>query len=320
MLHQSAVPLNLLQVLRDLGEPIAASDFALAGGTSLALRLGHRLSVDLDFFTTGGFDPVEWAARIGAKADSTTGIADGTLQLLMNGVKVEFLNHSYPKLAPYEIAGSLRMWSLEDIAGMKLNAIANGGSKKDFHDIAALLERFPLDAMVGHYQAKYQPDRLVCTRAFAGRPWPVRVLRAHGRRSGSGRACRNPSSTSERSVSLAANFPSRLPRQDAESDQGPDHRLEVLPTLIAKAAGQLAPAQRTFLIRVQCDLPRQFQSLLDLPGIEMEHQLAVVAAGQPPSSRPGPVVCPHPAHVSQDGHCHVGCETTKIPSVQSENP
>jgi predicted nucleotidyltransferase component of viral defense system len=161
MLLQSSVPLNLLQVLRDLGETIAASDFALAGGTSLALRLGHRLSVDLDFFTSGGFDPAEWAARIGAKADSITGMADGTLQLLMNGVKVEFLNHSYPKLAPYEIVGSLRMWSLEDIAAMKLNAIANRGSKKDFHDIAALLERFPLDAMVGLYQAKYQPASLM---------------------------------------------------------------------------------------------------------------------------------------------------------------
>lgn len=161
MLHQSAVPVNLLEVLEGLQEKIAASDFALAGGTSLALRLGHRLSVDLDFFTNGGFDPAAWAARIGAKAGSTTGIADGTLQLLMNGVKVEFLNHSYPKLAPYEVAGGLRMWSLEDIAAMKLNAIANRGSKKDFHDIAALLERFPLHVMVDHYQAKYQPASLM---------------------------------------------------------------------------------------------------------------------------------------------------------------
>ena len=44
---------------------------------------------------------------------------------------------------------------------MKLNAIANRGSKKVFYDIAALLKRFSLETMIGHYQAKYRPASLM---------------------------------------------------------------------------------------------------------------------------------------------------------------
>ncbi len=53
------------------------------------------------------------------------------------------------------------MWSLEDVIAMKLNAIANRGSKKDFHDIAALLHRFPLECMIDCYRTKYRPASLM---------------------------------------------------------------------------------------------------------------------------------------------------------------
>lgn len=161
MLHQSAVSLSLLEVLRDLQEKTATSGFALAGGTSLALRFGHRVSVDLDFFTGSDFDPEKLASSLAADHETITGIASGTLQLVINGIKVEFLRHAYPQLADHETAGSVRMWSLQDVGAMELNAIANRGSKKDFFDIAALLERFPLQAIIGHYQAKYRPASLL---------------------------------------------------------------------------------------------------------------------------------------------------------------
>jgi hypothetical protein len=161
MLHQSAVSVSLLEVLRDLQDKPAASGFALAGGTSLALRLGHRVSVDLDFFTGGDFDPEKLAASLAAGHESITGLASGTLQLVINGIKVEFLRHAYPQLGEHEIAGHVRMWSLADVSAMKLNAIANRGSKKDFSDVAALFDHFPLQTMIGHYQAKYRPASLL---------------------------------------------------------------------------------------------------------------------------------------------------------------
>lgn len=161
MLQRSAVPLNLLEVLLALQEKTTTAGFALAGGTSLALRLGHRLSVDLDFFTTTHFRATDLADQLGVGPDSITGMAEGTLQLVINHVKVEFLKHAYPKLAGDDCIQGITLYSLEDVAAMKLNAIANRGSKKDFYDIAALLERFSLEAMIGHFQAKYHPASLM---------------------------------------------------------------------------------------------------------------------------------------------------------------
>ena len=161
MLHRSAVPLNLLEVLLALQEKTTSAGFALAGGTSLALRLGHRLSFDLDFFTATSFDAAHLATSLGFGPDSITGQAEGTLQLLINQVKVEFLKHNYANLAGVDSIEGITLYSLQDVAAMKLNAIANRGSKKDFYDIAALLERFSVETVIGHYQAKYQPASLM---------------------------------------------------------------------------------------------------------------------------------------------------------------
>jgi hypothetical protein len=68
----------LLEVLRDIQEKPAASGFALAGGTSLALRFGHRVSVDLDFFTSGDFDPEKLAASLAVGHEAITGLASGS--------------------------------------------------------------------------------------------------------------------------------------------------------------------------------------------------------------------------------------------------
>ena len=161
MLHSSAVPVVLLKVLTDLQAPLAGSGFSLAGGTSLALRLGHRLSVDLDFFSSNHFEPTSLAQQLGLGPGSITGQATGTLQVRIHQIKVEFLQHAYPRLAGDDLVEGIRMWSLADVAAMKLNAISNRGSKKDFYDLAALLEHFPLQTMIDHYRAKYRPASLM---------------------------------------------------------------------------------------------------------------------------------------------------------------
>ena len=161
MLHKSSVPLNLLQVLAALQEKTSEMGFALAGGTSLALRFGHRVSVDLDFFTSENTEPADWLKHLKVGPEAITGIAEGTLQLVVHGIKVEFLRHTYPILSEPETIDHVKMWSVPDVAAMKLNAIANRGSKKDFCDLAALLDRIPLDTMIDHYKAKYQPFSLL---------------------------------------------------------------------------------------------------------------------------------------------------------------
>lgn len=127
----------------------------------MALRLGHRLSVDLDFFTASPFTPQSLTGLLGYGPEAVTGQADGTLQLRINGVKVEFIRHAYPKIADDDRIQGVTMWSLPDIAAMKLNAISNRGSKKDFYDLAALLGQFPLPNLIGYYQEKYRPASLM---------------------------------------------------------------------------------------------------------------------------------------------------------------
>jgi hypothetical protein len=161
MLHTNTVSVALLDVLAKLQGNPALNQFALAGGTSLALRFGHRISIDLDFFSEADFDPVALATHLSIGAEGITGLAKGTLQLTINQVKVEFIKHSYRQLAAHECMENVRMWSLPDVAAMKLNAIANRGSKKDFYDMAALLDKYPLATLLGFYKEKYSPASLL---------------------------------------------------------------------------------------------------------------------------------------------------------------
>jgi hypothetical protein len=161
MLHISAVPVNLLKILQDLQNSIPPYDFALAGGTSLTLRFGHRVSVDLDFFTVSPFDPEMLAHHLGFGPESITSLSEGSLQLQIDGIKVEFLRHAYPKLAGIDRIEGVNIWSVQDVAAMKLNAISNRGSKKDFFDLATLLDHNTLQNMIADYEAKYRPASLM---------------------------------------------------------------------------------------------------------------------------------------------------------------
>ena len=155
MLRFDAIP-ELVKARLDELSDRGLDEFALGGGTSLALRMGHRISVDLDFFTEVGFSPEELFEEI-ALADATViRNARNTLAVNANGVKVEFLRHAYPLLAPIDLIEGVRMLSLPDVAAMKLNAIANRGSKKDFFDVVELLEHDPLPNLLGYFASKYR--------------------------------------------------------------------------------------------------------------------------------------------------------------------
>jgi predicted nucleotidyltransferase component of viral defense system len=135
--------------------------FYLAGGTALAIYFGHRYSVDLDWFTKKQIrDPMRLAQEIRDQGIhlKTVSIEKGTLYGTVSGVKVSFLEYRYPLLRPHvawpEFGCSIS--SMEDIACMKLSAIAQRGSRKDFVDIYALgLGHVPLRQMLQLYQEKF---------------------------------------------------------------------------------------------------------------------------------------------------------------------
>jgi predicted nucleotidyltransferase component of viral defense system len=131
--------------------------FYLAGGTAIALRLGHRYSLDLDLFTTAPF-PVEALQRhlsqtYRFRADFTD---SNTLLGTIANVKTDFIAHQYPMLEAYDSQYEIRIASLSDLAAMKLNAIVNDGSRmKDYADVAAIGTQMSLHSMVNAYTQKY---------------------------------------------------------------------------------------------------------------------------------------------------------------------
>jgi hypothetical protein len=160
-LHFEAVSPELLELLQQLMRDEAISDFYLVGGTALALRFGHRESVDIDLFTHNAFDAPTLASRLKDRYGMTeTETATNTVRGVIGGIKVDVIAHRYPQIAPVEIVDGIRMCSIEDAAAMKLNAIANRGSKKDFWDCAELLRLFTRDELLNFCLRKYADDSL----------------------------------------------------------------------------------------------------------------------------------------------------------------
>jgi hypothetical protein len=143
---------------------MTAWQFYLVGGTTLAIYFGHRRSMDLDWFTEARIaDPMRLAQDIRDKEiPFVTGqIERGTLRGTVSGVRVSLLEYRYPSLRPSLSLSQFecQMASPEDLACMKLSAIAQRGSKKDFADIYALgLRCFSLRDMIRLYQQKYSVE------------------------------------------------------------------------------------------------------------------------------------------------------------------
>jgi hypothetical protein len=157
MLQTQTVERDTLGLLKDLLTMPELKDFALVGGTNLALRLGHRLSVDLDLFTNTTFD-TEGVARALTARFPNTQIASRSHNMLfayINDVKVDMVLLPYPYIEPVEDFDGIRLVSLPDIMAMKMSAIAHRGVKKDFWDVAELLDMYSLSEMIEFYKIKY---------------------------------------------------------------------------------------------------------------------------------------------------------------------
>lgn len=130
--------------------------FKLAGGTNLALRIGHRKSIDLDFFCLEPFnnedilDILKQRYRINILHTNKNSI-----QLLVNEIKVDFLRHNYIEIEPIEIIEEVPMYSFADISAFKLNAIMNRGSKKDFWDIYFIIQSIGVKSLFDNFERKY---------------------------------------------------------------------------------------------------------------------------------------------------------------------
>ena len=155
MYPQSLYP-KTKQVLDGLKNISLFNDFYLAGGTGLALQLGHRKSIDLDFFTKTYPKRDTLLSNLKIFRPTIIQEALGTLDTTIDDVKVSFLEYKYPLLtSPINFEG-VNLASVLDIAAMKLSAISSRGSKKDFIDIYFILKDFPLDQLFAYFEEKFE--------------------------------------------------------------------------------------------------------------------------------------------------------------------
>lgn len=132
--------------------------FYLAGGTALALQIGHRTSLDFDFYTEKKFNPSELRRLLEKKFKEVILLqkAERTLSVKINGVAVSFFQYPYPLISPeVKHQDFPPLASRGDIAAMKIIAIADRGTRRDFIDIYFLLKEFSLKDIFGFVKKKY---------------------------------------------------------------------------------------------------------------------------------------------------------------------
>ncbi|OGG23845.1 hypothetical protein A3A79_01415 [Candidatus Gottesmanbacteria bacterium RIFCSPLOWO2_01_FULL_43_11b] len=154
----SVLPSHAQAALAVLGKSRFFRNAYLAGGTALALWFGHRESIDFDFFSPVVFDPVKLSQKLSSVGSFTVEFAKG-ISLIgeFNGVKMSYFQYDYPLLAPTTDVLGISIAHIHDIAAMKLVAICDRSTKKDFIDLYTLVHHdIPFERMFSLYEKKYR--------------------------------------------------------------------------------------------------------------------------------------------------------------------
>ncbi|MPR35098.1 nucleotidyl transferase AbiEii/AbiGii toxin family protein [Salmonirosea aquatica] len=157
MLQRKTVAESTLDLLNELMQLPELSSFFLVGGTNLSLKLGHRVSVDLDLFTETPFDSDVLLGALEKRFADLIIVrhTPGAILGYIRRVKVDFILYEYLLLEPIEVIDDIRLASLPDVVAMKINAISRRGVQKDFWDIAELLDHFSLEQMLLFFKQKH---------------------------------------------------------------------------------------------------------------------------------------------------------------------
>jgi hypothetical protein len=154
--HREVIGQHVERSLGELHAIPAAAHFYLAGGTGLALHLGHRRSVDLDFFLGEDFDVEAVLQKIQRlEGFSLVSKSPGTIYANVRETKVSFIAYAYPLLFPFTQFLGANIADPRDIGCMKISAIAGRGTKRDFVDLYVLAQRYGLDQLFVWFKTKF---------------------------------------------------------------------------------------------------------------------------------------------------------------------
>lgn len=157
--HWNVVTPNMQRLLIYIGQQPFSHRFYLAGGTALALQIGHRRSVDFDFFSAT--DEVEENSRneiIARLSPFPTQVIEsvgGNLLMLVDDIRVGFFGYGYPLVDETVRFENVLLASLYDIGLMKCDALISRGSRKDFYDLFYISRYVELDHLLQLGEKKY---------------------------------------------------------------------------------------------------------------------------------------------------------------------
>lgn len=171
MLQYSTIEPHTLDVLKGLMQIPELNDFHLVGGTALSLYFGHRLSIDIDLFSTKEFSnellikPLEetFPGFTYRSTHNPIGLFGS-----IDGIKIDFVKHHHHPLIEQPVTeNGIRIFGIQDIMAMKIAAILKRGVKKDFWDIAELLHHYSVEDFIKFYSKKYPSQQLLISVPFA---------------------------------------------------------------------------------------------------------------------------------------------------------
>lgn len=143
--------------------PYIKKNFALAGGTALALQIKHRHSIDLDLFAPKKMViPTLQDTLKNNFKELYVPLKTGRMMFfaLVDGVKTDFVMEPAPVLEKFIEKNGVKMFSVPDIAAMKLHTICGRGKKKDFFDLYALLRTYSWEDLLDFFIKKYSEYEL----------------------------------------------------------------------------------------------------------------------------------------------------------------
>jgi hypothetical protein len=170
--HREVINPQVERSLHDLQALGVLDRCYLAGGTGLALHLGHRRSHDLDFFSRDPVEPEVLIRRMKTLAGfALASQAPDTLHVTFQSIKVSFLAYPYPVLFPFATFLGVNVADPRDIACMKLSAISNRGTKRDFVDLYLMAKQCGLAHLLEWFKQKYADVNHSLTHVLKSLSW-----------------------------------------------------------------------------------------------------------------------------------------------------
>lgn len=163
MLHLSTVETETFSLLKELFKlEEIKKHFALAGGTALALQVGHRKSIDLDLFTPESFNTRDIELLLATEYQNNFTFVNSSKRMLftyLNNIKCDFVTEPAKLIMPFIEIEGIPLFSIADIAAMKMHTVCGRGKRKDFFDIYVLTQLYGWEQLLKWFELKYGTDQ-----------------------------------------------------------------------------------------------------------------------------------------------------------------